>query len=433
MKRVASLFYSGLVCLLFPPFLLFLAIRLIRHPAYRTGMGERFGHYAPLKRAAGQRLLWIHAVSVGEVLSAGVLLGRLRDRYPDCLLILSTGTPTGRATAEAQWIVQKRLVDRVVYFPFDFPWVVRRAIRAFSPSLFLFLETELWPNFLRALAERDVPALLVNGRISPASFSRYKMIRPLLRPLFDDIRFLSMQTVEDAERIIALGAPPSRVVCTGNMKYDQAAAAPSKTPDELRNELGLRMGSPFLFIAGSLHPGEEGPVIAAYARLSAEFPTLVLLIAPRHLTRLDEVEREIRAHGLRPVRKTKIVSVHRPGEVIVLDTFGELASLYGVADLIFVGGSLVPIGGHNVLEAAAFRKVVLFGPHMENFREIAGRLLIVGGAIEIANADEMAAQMRALLHDPDRRRARGEAAWRVVMENRGAVERNLEQIARWIR
>jgi 3-deoxy-D-manno-octulosonic-acid transferase len=433
MKRISPLFYSGLVCLLFLPFLFFLAFRLIRHPAYRTGMSERFGYYAPLKRAEGQRLIWIHAVSVGEVLSAGVILRRLRDRYPDCILILSTGTPTGRAMAEARWIVQDRLVDRAIYFPFDFPWVVRRAVRILSPTLFIFFETELWPGFLRALAERNVPALLVNGRISPASFRRYRMIHPLLRSLFDDIRFLSMQTAEDAERIIALGAPPARVVCTGNMKYDQAATAPSKTPDELRDELGLRGTAPLLFIAGSLHPGEEATVLAAYAKLSADFPTLVLLIAPRHLTRLDEVEREIRERGLHPVRKTKIVSIHRQGEVIVLDSFGELASLYCVADLIFVGGSLVPIGGHNVLEAAALRKVALFGPHMENFREIAGRLLSVGGAIEIASADEMARQMRALLHDSDMRQRRGEAAWRVVMENRGAVERNLDQIARWIR
>jgi 3-deoxy-D-manno-octulosonic-acid transferase len=433
MKRLVPLFYSALTRLLFIPFLVFLGIRLVRHPAYRAGLRERFGYYPPFKRTAGQRLLWIHAVSVGEVLSAGVLLGRLRDRYPDCLLILSTGTPTGRATAEAQWIVQKRLVDRAVYFPFDFPWIVRRAVRTFSPTLFIFLETELWPSFLRALAERDIPSLLVNGRISPASFRSYKMIRPLLRSLFDDIRCLSMQTEEDAERIISLGAPPTRVVCTGNMKYDQAATAPSKTPDEWRDELGLRAASPLLFIAGSLHPGEEGEVLAAYAKLSTEFPTLVLLMAPRHLTRLDEVEREIRGHGLASVRKTEIVSFHRPGEVIVLDTFGELASLYSVADLIFVGGSLVPIGGHNVLEAAALRKVVLFGPHMENFREVAARLLAVGGGIEIANADEMAGQMRALLHDSNMRRERGEAAWRVVMENQGAVERNLAQIARWIR
>ena len=432
MKRLFYFCYNATTTLLLPGFLLFLLFRLFRQPEYRAGLGERFGFYPDLPAATGGRRFWIHAVSVGEIISAGVFIQRLRADYPDATIIVSTGTPTGRAAA------RQRLtgVDQIVYFPFDLPFdflgTARRAVRRLAPSVLILLETELWPNVLRTLGETGTPVLLVNGRISGRSLPRYLRVRRFLPYLFDPIRAMLMQTPEDVARIESLGAPREKLFCTGNMKYDQAVAKPRKTSEALRADLGL--GDRLLMIAGSLHPGEDEPVLSTYRLLRekmASAPPPMLLMAPRHLTRLDEMEARVARHGLTLIRKTAIASRHNC-DVVLLDTLGELDACYAVGDLIFVGGSLVPVGGHNVLEAAACRKPVFFGPHMENFHDVAAQLTQSGGGIPVAGAHEMAEAMVRLIRHPDEMKKRGEAALAVVMANQGAVSRNLGHLAAWI-
>ena len=428
MKRLFYLCYNVTTTLLLPGFLLFFAFRRLRRPEYRAGLGERFGCYPDVPPKTGGHRFWIHAVSVGEVISAGVFIQQLRARYPDATIMVSTGTPTGRAAA------QQRLagVDQIVYFPFDFFFTARRAIRRLAPTCFILLETELWPNILRILGEMGTPALLINGRVSGRSLPRYRRVRRFLPHLFGAFRAMLMQTPEDVDRIAALGAPREKIFCTGNMKYDQAVAKPRKTVAALRTDLGL--GDRPLMIAASLHSGEDEPALSAYRSLRAALeptPPLMLLMAPRHLTRLDEIEARVARCGLTLIRKTAVTSRHNC-DVVLLDTLGELDAYYAVGDLIFVGGSLVPVGGHNVLEAAAYGKPVFFGPHMENFHDMAAQLKQSGGGIPVADADDMAEEMARLMRRPDEMKKRGEVAFGVVTANRGAVARNLEHLAAWI-
>jgi 3-deoxy-D-manno-octulosonic-acid transferase len=363
------------------------------------------------------------------VISAGAFIRDLRKRVPDVAIVFSTVTPTGQEAA------RRRLaeVDLFIYFPFDLNWVTRSVVGKVAPELFIFLETEIWPNFLRALAEKKVPAVLVNGRISEGGFRRYRRVRFFLRYVLEEIALFLMQTERDAERILALGAPPGRVERTGNMKYDQAAApeAPGGAPS--RKDLGLQDGD-ILVIAGSVHPGEERAILEAYETLKAAGVgrPIRLLIAPRHLDRLSDWERLIAEGGLDSIRRKGIAGrASSERTVILLDTLGELDQFYSLADLIFVGGSLVPVGGHNVLEAAARRKPVFFGPFMDNFQEIADQLKGSGGGIEVADGKDLGAKMVGLLRRPEEFEKRGESAYRVVLNNRGAVIRNLERVMRY--
>ena len=428
MKRLFYFCYNATTLLLLPGLFLWLFLRFLRRPEYRASLGERFGFYTDLPPKTGKHRFWIHAVSVGEVISAGVFIQKLRAGYPDATLILSTGTPTGRAAAQQRLIG----VDRIVYLPFDFFFTARRAIRQLAPTCFILLETELWPNILRILGEMGTPALLVNGRISRKSLARYRRVRRFLPYLFGSFRAMLMQTPEDVERIAALGAPREKIFCTGNMKYDQATAPPQKETERLRAELGL--GDRRLMIAGSLHSGEDAPILSRYQSLRKVLepaPPLMLLMVPRHLTRLSEMETRVARCGLTLIRKTAITSRH-DCDVVLLDTLGELDAYYAIGDLIFVGGSLVPVGGHNILEAAAYGKPVFFGPYMENFHDVAAQLTQSGGGIPVADADDMAAQMARLARRPDEMKQRGQAALAVVMANRGAAARNLEHLAVWI-
>lgn len=433
MKRLLYFFYQSLLFLFSPLILVVLLGRFLSRPAYRAGVAQRLGRYpeeafAPLR---GRRVFWIHAVSVGEVISAGAFIQALRKRSPDTAIVFSTVTPTGQAAA------RQRLtdIDLFIYFPFDLIWVTRSVVKKVSPDLFIFLETEIWPNFLRALAKKKIPAILLNGRISEKGFRRYKRIRFFLRYVLEEVSLFLMQTERDSERILALGASPDRVERTGNMKYDQAASAdaPAQSPPS-RKELCLEEDA-VLMIAGSVHPGEEAPILEAYQIVSAAMTTrpVRLLIAPRHLDRLSEWERLIAEKGLKPVRRREIVEqgADSARPLILLDTLGELDRLYALADLIFVGGSLAPVGGHNVLEAAARRKPVFFGPFMDNFQEIADQLKGAGGGIEVADGKDLGDKMVWLLQHPEEFQKRGESAYQVVLNNRGAVNRNLERVMRY--
>jgi 3-deoxy-D-manno-octulosonic-acid transferase len=392
-----------------------------RRAGYGRHLGQRLGRLGD--GLPPEPRCWIHAVSVGESAVAVPLVEGIRRRWPELSVMVSTITPTGAR------IVAERLAARAVhrYFPVDLPGPVRRALDAARPRFFIAIETELWPNFLRALAARRIPAMIANGRISDRSFRRYRRVRWLMRRVLADISVFAMQSEEDAQRIVALGAPPERVVVTGNLKGDLLPEASDDAGWRARLGLGERDR---LWIAGSTHRGEEAMVLDAFARAKARCPALALLLAPRHPERAGEVEDLIRSHGLTAVRRSR--PPHEPASdaVVILDTVGELAQIYGLAEVVFVGGSLVPVGGHNVLEPAMRSKPVLFGPHTSNFREGADLLQQSGGGIVVKDADDLARELTRLLEDRDVAGRMGRAAQEAFAGRQGAVSATLDLIAR---
>jgi 3-deoxy-D-manno-octulosonic-acid transferase len=320
--------------------------------------------------------------------------------------------------------------DACMYFPLDYPWIVYHVIARLQPRLFLMVETEIWPNFLRELARQEIPAVLVNGRISPRSFRGYRRLRPFMHRVLQSISTFGMQTKLDAERITGIGAEPSRVHITGNIKYDLALEPLSSAEEQtLRADLGI--GEAPVFMAGSTHRGEEEIVIEAYLQARAQVSTLRLLLAPRHLDRLDEIDALLRKYQLTARRRSlgRLPSPGTDASVLLLDTIGELAKVYAVGTVVFVGGSFVPIGGHNVLEPAAHRKPILFGPHMHNFHEIAAALLEADGALQVPTPGGLGENISALLQQSERCQALGEAAYQVLRDNQGAIARTVELIA----
>jgi 3-deoxy-D-manno-octulosonic-acid transferase len=329
-------------------------------------------------------------------------------------------------------VVADRLDGKVThrYFPFDLPGPVRRALGAVKPRFFIGMETELWPNFLRALERRGVPAMIANGRISDRSFRRYHRVRFLTARMLRDISVFAMQSQEDARRIIALGALPERVVVTGNLKTD---LAPAEAGGEAvwQRLLGIAEDD-LVWIAGSTHRGEEAAVLQAFKGLRVRFPTLALLLAPRHPERAPEVERLAADAGLSTIRRSELPRDRGRHAVVILDTVGELAQIYRVGTVVFVGGSLVPTGGHNMLEPALLRKPVLFGPHTSNFRESAELLLRAEGAVLVAEVSQLEARVGELLSDGDRRRRMGEAALHAIVSRQGAVQQTIELVERYL-
>ena len=387
-----------------------------------TNLRERLGHGGELSPAPAG---WIHAVSVGEALAAAPLVEAIHRVWPTLPLVVTTVTATGARVVRDRYagIATHR------FFPLDLPGAVRRTIAAIDPAFFVCMETELWPNTLRALAARGVPTLIANGRLSDRSFRRYRLARRFMRRVLDDVRIFAMQSDEDARRILALGARPERVVVTGNLKHEPAADPPGATVLWQRL-LGLGRDQP-VWIAGSTHRGEEEAVLTAHATAAAEHLGLTLVLAPRHPERVPEVLALVTARGYRAVQRSRL-----PGErgrftqdVIVVDTVGELAQMYAVGEVVFVGGSLVPRGGHNVLEPALRRKPVLMGPHTDNFRDAAGLLTASGGAVVVRDAAAMGLELRRLLADPALASRRGEAGFTAVAAHHGAVRQTLDLVA----
>lgn len=371
---------------------------------------------------------WIHAVSVGEAIAAAPLIEGLRRLYPELPLVVSTVTETGAR------VVRERYAGLAThrYFPLDLPGAVRRVIASIDPRFFIAMETELWPNLLRLLAERGVPTMIANGRLSDRSFRRYRLARRAMRRVLADVRVFAMQSHEDARRIIALGASPERVVVAGNLKHE-GVPDPVGAADLWHRLLGLSRGQR-VWIAGSTHRGEDEAVLEAHGKVLGEFPGLALVVAPRHPERVAETLALAAARGWRAIRRSELPASRTAGApaVIVLDTVGELAQLYSVADVVFVGGSLVPTGGHNMLEPALRRKPVLFGPHTDNFRESASLLVQAGAALVVRDAAALAAALRELLADPERAAAMGNAGHEAVASRHGAVRETLDLVARFL-
>jgi 3-deoxy-D-manno-octulosonic-acid transferase len=391
---------------------------------YLRTFRERMGRLPVYLNVDGERSIWIHAVSVGEVLAARPLVPALRERFPGHRLFLSTTTMTGNAVAKKS----VRGVDGLLYAPFDFPRPVRQALEVLNPSLLVLVETEIWPNLIHEARRRGSRIALVNGRISPRSFPRYLWARRLLGSVLSEIDLFLMQGEAHADRVRAMGASPDRVQVAGNLKFD--AVEPGRLPERLVRLIHGGMPPRPLWVAGSTVGGEEELVLSAFHRVRERVPQARLLVAPRHPERFASVPALVEAAGFRCLRRSALdPAAWRDGEVLLLDSLGELAQVYALASVVFVGGSLVPSGGHNILEPAVAGKAVVVGPHMENFQEIAEQFRSESALVQVASAEELASEVSALLLDDRRRRDLGERARDLVGRNRGAVRRTTDALA----
>ena len=422
-------------------------LKALRHGQYLANLRVRLGFSFPsLEKLRRQRpgAIWLHAVSVGEALSAVTLARKLKQQYPEHPLIVSTTTMTGQALARERM----PFADGLLYFPLDWTFAVRRAFDAVRPAAIVVLETEIWPNFLREASHRGVPVVFVSGRVSDRSFARYQMflgflgfcLRPFLRRVLRDASAWLMQSEKDAERIRHLGAPPERVQVAGNLKYDQPRPAETPLANWLARATDESRRKP-LIVAGSVVATEEPLALIAFGTLQGEYPDALLVLAPRKPERFEAAAEFIDESHRKYLRRSQLKlgdGAAAPGNgcipqdvsVVLLDSIGELASLYRVCDGAFVGGSLVPSGGHNILEPAAFGKVPVFGPSMENFAEIAARFVAEDAAIQVENPEDAGGAWIELLRAPERMKRMGEAAERLVEQNRGATDRVLAEISR---
>ncbi|HET7695588.1 MAG TPA: 3-deoxy-D-manno-octulosonic acid transferase [Vicinamibacterales bacterium] len=425
--------YSVLIVAFFLVMSPYLAWQALRYRKYIGSLRQRLGYLPISFNLDGEQSIWIHAVSVGEVLTARALLPQLRERYPRHRLFLSTTTMTGQQVARNNL----QYVDEVFYFPFDLGFVVNRTLRLVKPKMFIMMETEIWPNLLRACHRAGIKTVLVNGRISSRSYPRYRLARPFFTRVLAQVDRFCMQSEESARRIIEMGAEPDRVVVTGSLKFDslELPGAASATPADRGRNRVLRYFriSPDrpVIIAASTLKGEEIPVFEAFQRIRARVPDVLLIIAPRKPERFDEVEQLARRGGWNVARRSELpVDAEPRQDIVVLDTIGELAQLYQVATAVFVGDSLVDQGGHNILEPAVFGKPIVFGPYMQNFAEIARAFIDNDAAVQVRTARELEHALMALLADPVRRARLGAAARALVEANRGARGKTMTAIAR---
>ena len=410
--------YSGLWYALMPALFIRLWWRGRRAPAYRGRWRERLALGLP--RQPGHTV-WIHAVSVGETLAAAPMIRELLDRHPDTPLVVTTTTPTGSDQ------VRKLFGDRVlhVYCPWDTPDAMARFFDAFKPALVLILETELWPNMAATAARRAVPVWLVNGRLSARSFRGYQKFGALVRPMLQRFAGLMVQTGTEAERFRQLGAPAGRVQVTGSVKFDLVLdEALRDNAAALRATLGERP----VWIAASTHPGEEEQVLAAHKRIRAAHPDALLILVPRHPERFNDIAEQVARTGMALVRRSSGEPVQKATQVYLGDTMGELLMLFGASDVAFVGGSLVPLGGHNLLEPAAWGRPVLSGPHRFNFERVAELLEEQAALTTVDDAVSLAGAVSALLGDSVKRGQQGEAARAVVAAHGGALNRVLARL-----
>jgi 3-deoxy-D-manno-octulosonic-acid transferase len=401
---------------------------------YREGLAQRLGRVpAALRNRDFKPVIWLHAVSVGEVLAVSRIVEELSAAVPDHRVMISTTTRTG------QELARKRFgAERVFYCPLDLPWAVRRYLNVLKPKLLILAETEFWPNLLNGCFRRGIPVVVVNARISDRSWPRYQMLRRLWRPMLGRLERVLAQSAVDAERLVALGCAPERVSVSGNLKFDVRATVEAEATGLLNSAAeGKR-----IVVAGSTLDGEEAALLEAWPRLLSEDADLLLVITPRHPERFDAVAEIIKQSGRDYVRRSNLSvnlaansavnstgarPLFRSGEVVLLDTIGELASVYSLAAVAFVGGSLAPSGGHNPLEPAQFGVPIVMGPHYANFRAITDDLR-AHDAIRIAAKEELAGTLMSLLRDGASASAMGERARLVFEHQAGATARSVDAI-----
>ena len=424
-QYLLHLVYDGVyfgILLLILPFLLF---KMFTSRKHRAGLSQRLGRIGEWPDR-GPRI-WIHGVSVGEVLAAKSLVKVIEEEFPDHEIVISTTTKTGQEAA------RKHYPDlNVFYFPLDISIVTRKVLKRVGPVAVILMELEIWPNFLLATSETNVPVLLVNGRISEHSFKHYQLLQRVIPEPMDRIMAYCVQTETYAERFRRLGVGRERVHVTGTMKFDNIGTeGTERVRSERTAELGIGRNDRIL-MGGSTHPTEEETLLGIFERLRARHPEYRLILVPRHPERLDEVEAMLLRRGLTVVRKTKLADgpVDRDA-VILVDTMGELAELYSVADLVFVGGSLIPHGGQNMMDPAGHGRPVIFGPHIRNFQESVDILLDAKAAVMVQDAAGLEARLFELADDSEQAASLGMRARQVVIDQKGASRRTMELIRPW--
>ena len=421
-------------CLLAIPWLL---VSVIVSPKRRKTVLQRLGLAiaSELRNLKTSNLnsdpLWVHALSVGEVLSAVTLARSLKQRYPDRPVVFSASTLTGYETACRQF---GNDLDAVFYFPYDLIFSVRTVINRVHPGLVVIVETDIWPNFLFKMKQCAIPVVLVNARLSDRSYSRYRRFAKWTSPLFHCFSVICTQSVDDARRFMGLGFSADKVAITGNLKYD---SAPDLVCQQMIHHLRQILSqTPYrrCLVAGSTHPGEEAIILEAFSRLRNEFPAICLILAPRDIERANEVSKLADSDGLTAqlLTQMEVAPSPNPPDVIVVNTIGHLKALYALCDVAFVGGSLLDFGGHNPLEPAAFAKPVLMGPHTRDVTESCHRLLAAGGAWVVHDATELAQAALTLLTNFERSQAMGNNAFQVLQENQGSLEKTMHVIERFI-
>lgn len=397
--------------------------QMVRHGKYRRGFAERMGKVpARLAFLGGPpRVIWIHAVSLGEVLAISGLVEQMRRAFPRHRIVVSTTTDTG------QDLARKRFgEENVFYFPMDFAFAIRPYLRALQPELVVLAETEFWPNFLRLVHASGARIAVVNARISDRSWPRYQRFRRALRKMLAQIDLFLAQTSQDRERLISIGAEPGRVQATGNLKFDVTLPAPPPIVENLRQPLRAEGAGPVL-VCGSTVEDEEPLLLKAFENLRVGHPRAVMILAPRHPERFDNVAILVQQLGIAVHRRSRWQGEPLAGGVLLVDTIGELAALYGLADVAFVGGSLVPRGGHNIIEPAQHGVAIVTGNHTENFRDIVG-LFQSRDAVRIVGVSELPLTLMQLLENDAERRALGRRAKETMESQRGATQRTMEAL-----
>jgi 3-deoxy-D-manno-octulosonic-acid transferase len=401
---------------------------MIRYGRYRQGWAQRFGKIN--RKKPDKNCIWLHAVSVGEVNAAKTIVKELENRFSDFEILITATTDTGFARANELFATS----HTVVYFPFDFSLIMNRAFRRIRPVLCVLMEQEVWPNFVQIAQNLNVPVIVVNGRISDKGYARFKKIKPFAKIIFQKVNLILAQTEEYAQRFKEIGTPEDKVIVTGSLKYDTAQITDNVDgADTLKGQLAL--GSERLWVAGATGNDEEKILLEVYRRLRQQdqFSDLRLVIVPRKPERFDEVAQLIEQQGLPLIRYShvkdgKVSPSDKKGAIILGDTMGDLRKFYSLATVIFVGRSLVPMGGSDMMEAAALGKPTLFGPYAFNFRQTVNALLKGNGAIMVKDKKELLEEIQKCLTDADFASQIAENGQNVIKQNQGATEKTIEQI-----
>jgi len=408
--------YDIIFIVLFILYLPFLIVKILKGK-YRKGFWQRFG-FIPgdeLKKISTKPVIWIHAVSVGETVAASPVVQEIKRKYPDYAIVFSTVTDTGQNMAHK--IIKE--ADAFIYFPLDLSIIIKKVLKKINPKLVIIMETELWPNFIKEADRQHISVVLANGRISDNSARTYKYLGPYLKDMLKSIDIYAMQSDQDVSYILNLGADKEKVFNTGNTKLDQNYSLVSDEQKELfYNKFKIAKGQPVL-VVGSTHPNEEEQFIEVFKELKQDFNNLLMILAPRHINRTSEIEEIYSKAGIKTIRRTKI-DKRKDEPVIFLDTIGELAKIYSIADIVFIGGSLIEKGGHNILEPAAHGKLVLFGPYMFNFKESTRLLLEEDAAIQVKDTKELVEKIKTFLENPRLLSMYTERTRSILESNKGA-------------
>ena len=422
MYLLYNLFLAVIFILLFP----FLYIWAV---AGKHGVSERLGILPrdTEKSLSSKQVLWFHAASVGEIKLLSSIISRVKKKNPDYSIVVSTLTRAGKKEGQRSL----KGVDLFFYLPVDFPFLVRKILKKINPKALIIVETEIWPNLIREAKKYGVKVALINGRFSPKSFQKYLKFKNFFSNVLSFYDIFCMRTDEDSERLLLLGANPAKVKVVGNLKYDISISdQTSLNPDNLKQSLGIPAILKVV-VAGSTEQGEERIMLDVFKRLRQEISDLFLILAPRHLNRLKQVENELIQSGLKYQRITQIQKESSGNvncDVILLDTIGQLLSIYSIAEVAFVGGSLIPFGGHNILEPAMHSVPVLFGPYMDHFKESSELLIKSGGGVMVKDSEELLLKITELLKDEVKRGEMGKTALKFIKSQQGSSDKTVDLI-----